>query len=367
MPSNAHLVIATPGQRDQVLDGFRGLAVAGVLFGHAVNYRYAGAIEAFGQPGQLLTRLAGPLADGGVSLFFAISGFIITTLLLSEEARGGISIAQFFIRRAFRILPAFLLFLVTLWLLAQSGWIRLPSRDISNAALFTCNTGLTGCSWFVAHTWSLAVEEQFYLTWPVLLAFAPPGWRRPGIYGTIVMLITAHVLLPFAWHGNPVSFACIAAGAACSLEPRLRDRIERWGSPLSVALALAIALAGPSMLPGKLFQALLPFLAVFVLFGSRRITLANFLLGSRPFQALGSMSYGLYLWQQLFLGPPELYADGLPQTWVLPVVTAVSLLAVERPLIRLGHRLSIAVKGRRQMPIGENEASLPAAASLRQK
>ena len=71
MPSNAPLATATPGQRDQLLDGFRGLAVPEVLFGHAVSFRYARNIEAFGKPGQLLTRLAGPPAAGNVSLFFA--------------------------------------------------------------------------------------------------------------------------------------------------------------------------------------------------------------------------------------------------------------------------------------------------------
>ena len=327
--------------RDKLIDGFRGLAVAGVLFGHAANYRYADAFEAHGKFTHQLIRFAGPLADGGVSLFFAISGFIITTLLLREEARrGGIGVAEFYVRRVFRILPPFILFMGSLWLLARTGWIVLPSAQVLNASLFTCNTGLTECSWFVAHTWSLAVEEQFYLTWPIFLAFAPAKWRLSFVVVAIAVLLIAHLIQPFAWHGNPVSFACIAAGAACALQPRWSEQLEQWGSPLKVALAFCIALAGPLVLPMKLFQAAVPLLAVFVLFGSRRVAAAHFVLGSRIFQTLGTLSYGLYLWQQLFLGPAERYPNGMPPIWLLPLVTVTSLFALERPMIRMGQRFS---------------------------
>jgi len=133
--------------RDKLIDGFRGLAVAGVLFGHSVNYRYVVAFETHGKIAQQVTRLSGPMADGGVSLFFAISGFIITSLLLREEARSGrIDVTAFYVRRVFRILPPFVLFLASLWLLERTHWIVLPIREALNAALFTCNTGLSECS-----------------------------------------------------------------------------------------------------------------------------------------------------------------------------------------------------------------------------
>src|ERR1700683_392352 len=110
---------------------------------------------------------AGPL---GVQIFFVISGYIITALMLREHQRNGrVSLAAFYVRRAFRILPPLWLMLATTALLSLAGYIHVGPKSFLMAASFTCNTQPTSCGWFAGHTWSVATEEQFYLFWPLLL------------------------------------------------------------------------------------------------------------------------------------------------------------------------------------------------------
>ena len=335
-------------ERDKVIDGLRGLAVTAVIAGHGLAYRFSDPVESGGYFTHQLARLAGPLADGGVLLFFAISGFIITSLLLREEANHGrFSIAAFYARRAFRILPALWLFLCAITVLAESRVIIQPIEDIPKAALFICNFGVTTCGWFVAHTWSLAVEEQFYLVWPLLLAITPSRWRLRVVVGAVICLLALHAVTPRAWHSNYISFACIAAGAACAIAPGWQDKLRRCGTTVTLGLGLGFALAGPLLLPIQLMDAAMPLLSVFLLFGVRDVWVARVILTSAPLQALGALSYGLYLWQQLFLGPPSAYV-GEPLAWLLlPVVVLASNFLLERPVIRFGHRISarIALRG----------------------
>ncbi|MFM7211129.1 MAG: acyltransferase family protein, partial [Actinomycetota bacterium] len=153
------------GQHVPALDGVRALAVAGVVTYH---------VGADWLPGGFL----------GVDLFFVLSGFLITGILLGQVDRsGGIAFAQFFTRRARRLLPALYLMLI-----AVCGWaffVAAPEEigDLRGAALaalfYVANWFfiLTGQSYFAdmqgpspgEHTWSLAIEEQYYLVWPLLL------------------------------------------------------------------------------------------------------------------------------------------------------------------------------------------------------
>jgi peptidoglycan/LPS O-acetylase OafA/YrhL len=99
----------------------------------------------------------------GVAFFFVISGFVICSGLTREfEIRGRVSIGSFYVRRCFRILPPLILFLISVWALKI-----VPPRSTGNAALFLCN--LAPCDLKIAHTWSLAYEEQFYILFPIAL------------------------------------------------------------------------------------------------------------------------------------------------------------------------------------------------------
>jgi peptidoglycan/LPS O-acetylase OafA/YrhL len=268
--------------------------------------------------------------------------------MLREEAREGrFSLLAFYVRRSLRILPPFAAFLAALAVLAAKGLIAFQPAQIINAAAFTCNTGLTECGWFVAHTWSLAVEEQYYLAWPLLFTLIVPLARHRFAATTTLLLVTAFVLLPWTWHSNSVSFACIAAGATCALQPRWREALECAGNFWTWSLAALFALLGPFLVGLQVVEAAMPALAVFLLFASRRVGLLRRILESAPFQWVGSTSYSLYLWQQLFLAVPASYSMPPPPVWLLPVVAWLSLVAIERPCMKLAHRISRGILQRR--------------------
>lgn len=124
----------------------------------------------------------------GVGLFFVLSGFLVTALLLRERMEtGGVDIAHFYFRRAFRIVPPLLFYLVAVMCI---GWVEgdpIPLRVVSSVVFFYHNMTHEG-TWMLEHTWSLAVEEQFYLLWPLLFVLLLRlSWR--ALIWTIVSLI----------------------------------------------------------------------------------------------------------------------------------------------------------------------------------
>src|SRR5207249_7673280 len=104
----------------------------------------------------------------GVTVFFVISGFLITGLLMREQGRSGqISLKRFYLRRAFRILPAFYTYILLVMACGALGLVEIKKYDAVWAALFTAD--YREQPWVLGHSWSLAVEEQFYLLWPPAL------------------------------------------------------------------------------------------------------------------------------------------------------------------------------------------------------
>ena len=309
-----------------------------VVVAHALTYRFS--------PPHIIQRLAEPAAEMGVQLFFVISGYIITTLLLKEETREGkFGIPAFYARRSFRILPPLLAYYAAALLLTS-----VDRLDVAKSALFTCN--FTDCGWFVAHTWSLAVEEQYYLAWPLLLTVVP---RRASFLGVaIALLLAAYLLLPHQWHSNWISFSCIAAGALYATSEPVRTFIARHASlPLWTAATMLF-----TVLPmGTKVAVLTPLLIPFILFGARNVPLVSRLLQSVPLNAIGLCSYSLYLWQQAFLGS----SGSLPLV-LLPIVVTASYFLIEKPFARLGHKVSEQISRRhgtrhRSMPVPDNGAS----------
>lgn len=331
--------------RDRLLDGFRGVAVLCVVTAHSIEYKF----ELSRLVSIRFSKVSAPLAEMGVQLFFVISGYIITTLLMKEESRTGrISIHAFYIRRFFRILPPLFAYFAALFVLRWAGAIDFDPLIIRNSALFTCNTGLTRCPWWVTHTWSLAVEEQFYLVWPLVLGLLPSSRRVGFLVFVLALLFGVSLVVRYHWHNNWISFSCIASGALYSLSPRLRDLVRvraRYVSWLVVALLFG---AGP-ILFFKPLLVLTPFFITFILFSARELPVISRVLTSAPLQAVGLCSYSLYLWQQVFLGRPTRYLE-MPPLAALPVVVALSYFFIEKPCARLGHRLSAQVQARRRAP-----------------
>ena len=155
-----------PTERLHSLDGLRAISILLVLVGHV-----AGTVNS---PGFLLPLHN--LGNFGVKIFFVISGFLITLLLLAEISRyGRIDMRGFYLRRCFRIFPAFYFFIGFVVLANAGGFLDLHANDVLHAATFTMNYHHDR-AWALNHSWSLAVEEQFYLLWPLLLLLL--GSRR---------------------------------------------------------------------------------------------------------------------------------------------------------------------------------------------
>ena len=140
--------------RVPALDGVRAAAILLVLFGHTIHSKYLPLGVLFGQY--------------GTSLFFVLSGYLITAVLLADEARNGrVQLMRFYRRRAFRILPALTVFLLVLAALAAIGLLEKPNRVtwIASTLYFR---NLAGTGWDTQHLWTLALEEQFYFIWPIV-------------------------------------------------------------------------------------------------------------------------------------------------------------------------------------------------------
>ena len=172
------------------LDGWRAISIVLVLLHHS---RVSVPLPLIGPFLAMLSVYGG----SGVWIFFAISGILICGRMLQEERKHGrISLRNFYIRRAFRILPPALLYLVTL--AALSPFLHVAKLELVSSMFFFRNyvlAGLPPAHWFTAHFWSLAVEEHFYLLLPGILVFFPEAARlgagRPDLRGDGLALLAA--------------------------------------------------------------------------------------------------------------------------------------------------------------------------------
>ena len=172
----------------------------------------------------------------GVSLFFVISGYLITTLLLRERANHGrIGLRGFYFRRFFRIVPAYLAYVGTVALLALAGLTNVPWADFVRALLYLTN--YVEADWLLLHTWSLSVEEQFYLLFPLLLIFTSRQWVVRILLITLGVSVAARGLnqlwglwpinatYSFEGRADQLAFGCLCAlfqqGAKAQLQEQL--------------------------------------------------------------------------------------------------------------------------------------------------
>jgi peptidoglycan/LPS O-acetylase OafA/YrhL len=191
--------VARENRNIPTLDGWRGFAVIAVILYHGRS--------GFFNDNSVAMRLSAH-GDLGVNLFFAISGFLICGLLLKEfQADGNINLRRFYLRRCFRILPPYYAVLAVLCILSIAGAIRVNYSDLPGCLLFYRNfTPLGGDyqgGYYTAHLWSLAIEEHFYLLWPMLLLAV-----RPKRAGRVAFLLAMTV---FAWRVIETRFHLLSA------------------------------------------------------------------------------------------------------------------------------------------------------------
>ena len=338
--------------RIRELDGWRAISVLLVVLHHIGYFQYP---DWFSKPAYLRRTLffAGPL---GVKTFFVISGFVICRLLILEERRRGyISLRGFYYRRAFRILPPFLIYLAATALLAYMGAIGQRWQDLIASALFIADTRLMGISWFLGHTWSLAVEEQFYLIFPGIWVLCRSGWRE-FVFAAVFLLCIFWSILESTYApdalvhpGTTSGFASISCGVLIAIHEqrvrRLAARIPTFFGAL-VALVILIYPISGAGLTARAFDGLFTpaGLALIMMQSIERGGWFARFLRSRPMQAIGLTSYGIYLWQQLFTAPMESYStSGAWIRFLLPLMCVIipfSYFFVEKPAMNFGRYLS---------------------------
>jgi len=339
-----------PGDgRVRGFDGVRAIAVLLVIQGHLgyTSNRYA--------PFENI--------NDGVAIFFVMSGFLITGLLLREEREGGIALGRFYARRMLRLYPALLLFLGGLAIAEATGIAVAKPITYLLAATYVINySPRSETTQETGHLWSLAVEEQFYLTWPFILRFL----RRYALaIGVVVWLFSVWFRMfriepgrspVFRYLIPAVSPILLGSVAALVLIPRLKSvAVARvWASPevllASVLLYTARAWAVVPLVSDTTslyvlyeLQRVGACLALVWICCNQRSGVVR-LLETKLIAYIGRISYGVYLWQGIFVrnGPeaPQSWVHRFPANLCLSIaVAALCFELVEKRLLRLKDRL----------------------------
>jgi peptidoglycan/LPS O-acetylase OafA/YrhL len=338
------------------LDGWRAIAIVSVMVSHD-HVRRLGPVST-----DFLHRY-GAL---GVSLFFGISGLLITTRLLEEERLfGAFSLKGFYIRRVFRIQPAALFFLGVMVLAHLLLHLPFVYKGLIEALCLVRNVAnwngtLPGMR-LTEHFWSLSIEEQFYLVLPCLL-FLIRGRRHrlmvlfvaaSGFFcWTIAAIPRLAYYIDIRGHHTELNLHGLLFGSGLAVlvsNRKTREIVRRFLLPttlIAVCVALALLRAWKHHYDTIWITAAFPFLVLSTVLHPE--SLPGRLLEWAPLRFIGRISYSLYLWQQLFMavahftpGTALYWVDYAPVNYLLTFACALlSFYFIERPAIRLGHRLA---------------------------
>ena len=348
------------------LDGLRAIAVMAVLVHHYLRLGTAGTVAGL-EPGLL-----------GVRLFFVLSGFLITGILLRarQTVEQGLAsrrevLQQFYIRRALRIFPLYYGVLLAAWVFGSA-----EARDqLPWLASYSYNFWIAQLGWYPAHFshfWSLAVEEQFYLLWPAAILLVPRRALLPFLLAVIVAAplyraLAWNLSLPSLWFyvATPSALDALGMGALLAVMAQGQapaKRLARALLPLGALALLGCVLLQHQPAAAAVFTETLVSLLFMTLVaaagagahGAGPRGVAGRLLEARPLQYLGKISYGVYVYH-LFLPdvarallapmgitpPLQGTAHFLVYTAATIAVASLSWHAFERPLNALKSRYAV--------------------------
>jgi peptidoglycan/LPS O-acetylase OafA/YrhL len=347
------------GARISTLDGWRGVAILLVLADHASHFT------------RFDTQRWANMGSFGVDIFFVLSGYIITLRFIEEREKSStVSLHSFYVRRAFRILPLVVTYLTTICVLSLfMNLIDFHASEIAGSLFFYRNYqhAANPAGIYTTHFWSLSIEEHFYLLWPALFLFL--GNKRALWFALIGALGCAMWRLydcthPDSWIGrflpgaSPVfrasrtdaRFDGLLLGCALAIllsRPVVCSFVTRnfpKETPLVMAFLLILNLQRTNYWPS-----LSTYLIVAVMLGSTLVVqegLAHKWLNTRLLVWIGTISYSVYVWQEMFLIRPavRLYPFGRLSAFPLNLVcvfaiSAISFYFVERPCIAYGKRM----------------------------
>ena len=316
------------------VDGLRAVAVIPVILFHAGLGLFAGGFI-------------------GVDIFFVISGYLITTIVFDEISRGGFSVARFYERRARRILPAqYFIMLLTV----TAGYFLMLPEDLGNfgqslvSTVGFCNNlllYLTSGYWVMevefkplVHTWSLAVEEQYYFIVPLLMLVAFRFGRKTLVLGMLLIFIGSLAFSQMmAGEAPSFNFLLIftrawelAAGGLVALYFRsnLKSRLSRGANDLIAWVGALLLVASFACFDRNTMHPSLVTLApiagtAFILMCANSENLVGRLLSGRAIVLIGLTSYSAYLWHQPIFAFTRLVSLEEPATWKMLLLACLTL------------------------------------------
>ncbi len=346
------------------IDGLRAVAVLPVVLFHAGVELFSGGFA-------------------GVDVFFVISGFLITSLILHEQAAGTFTLARFYERRARRILPALLLVVLACTPFAYLWMMPDEVKSFSASVLGTLLSGSNFVFYFqsgyfdhaaelkpLLHTWSLAVEEQFYILFPLLFVFLLRRGRQWTFWVLVLIFVVSLFLAQaggnfearqssyvgsWSWWASPSYGFFLLPARAWELLIGALLAVQRfyhpeWFAARGRGLREAGSLTGLALvlLSFVLFTSATPFPSIYTLVPTvgtalviafaERGTIVNRLLASAPFVGLGLVSYSFYLWHHPLFAFARIWSPSAPGTPVFLALAVVALILavgtwyfVERP------------------------------------
>jgi peptidoglycan/LPS O-acetylase OafA/YrhL len=326
------------------LDGIRAISITIVLMAHASHTRY------FPWPNWRFNALG----SAGVRVFFVLSGFLITSLLMSEQKRSGrISLRNFYLRRAFRIMPVFYVYLLFITALAIFRFIKIPGRDLTFAYLYLSNFRPRQFH-LVSQLWSLSVEEQFYLVWPAMMALT---WTRLKFWAPIVAVCVAPALRyymagnlalePYVDQSTFTVCDILATGCLLALHRERLHQSAIYRALITRTSAVGLLVFACLLIESEKFgphyfqvtQTLLT-LALALIIDACMVH-APKTLNSKAIIQVGTWSYSIYLWHVLFCVPNGArWWNLFPVNIFLSIVVAyASYRTIELPVLALRARM----------------------------
>lgn len=331
--------------------GFDGLRAISVLLVIASHVGIMGVLT--GGPAQRFFTVFD--ADFGVRTFFVLSGFLITRLLIREkDETGQVNIFYFMIRRVLRILPVYFLAVGFVWLLSLYGIAFFSDKAFLYSLLFAYNyVPQASAVNYLSHLWSLAIEEQFYIAWPFLFSILIFNRRAIIAFCFLVIAVCWYVLghplrpdLSSVYYTGrwtipaiyPIMIGCTAALLYDQMRP-LTNKLFLYISATLIAMPLIV-----TMTPTATVAHCFGIAGLLAWITNSQDSLLVKCLEFRPLAYIGTISYGLYIWQGIFTGngpyrggqiwPPDVWTGALLTFMIAPI----SFKFFEAPLNRIGKR-----------------------------
>lgn len=332
------------------LDGVRGIAILLVVACHLAKWWWPNALGSI-----------------GVTVFFTLSGFLITALLLEEAARGPVSLAGFYRRRARRLFPALVVMVAFAGsLMVTTGIAPLSAIWWALSYVGNWDSAREGITALLGHTWSLAIEEQFYIVWPVAL-LAARRWRHGPLVVVGAGIAASVVLRALLWNGG-AGVARVYFGSdtradgllvGCALAILLHSGVQlRVPAKVAVGVAAAglaaLAVSGSDWVVAVATPTAVPWITVLLLLHA--LTSPRWLCGP-VLGWFGRRSYGIYLWNWPIVCGAALWTGMTSKTAVVLAtlvglgVAELSWRIIEEPFLRRNQAaISPSSRSRRVLP-----------------